>query len=362
MKFDSKMPRRPGKLLSDLGEFRLLKEIIIPTVSDGPLSSPLGDDCAYTQLPDSSQLLVFTSDAAPRPLIWDFTDHAFESWGWYAVAINLSDIAAAGAHPVAFTSSIDAPGSMSADDLKSFFKGITSACRALKTPNGGGNIRSAAAFACHGTAIGLDSTGEPLTRAGCQPDDHVIVVGPSGLFITAFLKAKAQGLGSLSPLEQESLLRPRPKVREMEILHRAGVLSAASDNSDGVLGALWNIAERSNRAFELELLPDHVPNEVLQAATSIGADPWNLMFCWGDWQVVVTVKRNELARFNQIAKDNQIEYLHLGKAVTGPPSLVALCGAARRRLNVVRNENFTKTGFNASSEENLQYMLHTPLV
>ena len=275
--------------------------------------------------------------------------------------MNLSDLAAAGARPIAFTSSVEAPSSMKVRDFTSFFQGMADACRQFDTPNGGGNIRMANTFGCHGTAIGLEESGEPLTRRGCKSGDRVVAIGTNGMFISAFIKAKNSGLSNLAESERGFLLRPRPRLKEVQLLRKAGFLTAASDNSDGVLGALWNIAERSGCAFELNVSDNCIPPEVWDAAKLVNANPWNLMFCWGDWQVIASVRSTHFQEFKKSAETNRIPYLTLGVARTGEPSITWKQGRNSRTVRVIRNENFTSSSFNSSMEANLSYMLHTPL-
>jgi thiamine-monophosphate kinase len=347
-------------ILSDLGEFRLLNEVVLPTINRGPIASPLGDDCTYIPVPESKGKLVFTTDAAPQPLIWQIGESSYKAWGWYAVLINLSDLAAAGARPIAFMSSVEAPSSMRVQDFRDFFAGMSTACKQFDTPNGGGNIRTANSFACHGTAIGLDDNAVPLTRRACKQGDPIVAIGTNGMFISAFIKAKTAGISSLSASERNLLFSPWPRLREMQLLHNAGLVTAASDNSDGVLGAIWNIAERSECVFELTPSEASIPSEVLAAAETIKADPWNLMFCWGDWQVIATVDGNRFGEFKQTADANRIPYLNLGVSQAGKPEIIWKQGSTTRTVKIVRNENFDRSSFNSSMEANLSHMLHTP--
>ena len=98
--------------LAECGEFRLLNEIVLPLFADQAGVSPLGDDCALVDLPDGSHRLVVTSDAAPRPLAWALGHESYHTWGWYAAAVNASDLASAAAKPLALTTSLEAPSSM----------------------------------------------------------------------------------------------------------------------------------------------------------------------------------------------------------------------------------------------------------
>lgn len=343
--------------LDDWGEFRLISDLVIPIFQNKGVAKSLGDDCGFLPLSVHGHLAV-TTDYGPRPLVWELGHTSYWTWGWLAVVINASDLAAAGAKPIGFTSSVEAPPSMAIDDLRNFFDGMATACQEFAIPNLGGNIRAAPHFECHGTAFGLVEHKHPLTRSGCRPGDIIVAIGECGRFISAYLHAKQNGLGNIAEDEKERLLMPRPRLLEMAMLHQADVLTAASDNSDGVLGAIWNIAERSVCGMELELEEDSISSSVRKVARENKLNPWNLALCWGDWQVIVAVAKDSLQAFKQIATDCKIEHTLLGKAVEGPPKLYGMVDGRRIHLKVLRNENFAKTSYNKNVQEHLSHMLH----
>src|SRR5947207_987313 len=119
----------PNETLGDWGEFRILNEIVLPTVRSVGPPKLLGDDCAFvpTALSTSEELVV-TTDVGPKPLSWEVGLKSYSSWGWYSVVVNLSDLASAGARAIAFANSIDAPSEMPVRDLSDFFAGIRDAC------------------------------------------------------------------------------------------------------------------------------------------------------------------------------------------------------------------------------------------
>ena len=347
--------------LADWGEFRILEEIVLPALQGAAPLRPLGDDCAFVKVRDDLVLAV-TSDAAPRPLVWQLGCRTFSIWGWYAVLVNASDLAAAAARPLAITTSVEAPPDMKVDDLRSFFAGVAAACEAFGLKNAGGNLRSAPRFECHGTAIGVASP-PMVTRDGCRPGDYLLAIGGCGRFISAYLRARQLGgVAKLPAVDQEILLRPSPKTREMQILHEHKLIRAATDNSDGILGSLWNIAERSGCGIEVFMDEARVPPAMRALAAAEHLDPWNLMFFWGDWQVVVAVAKDDLGALQALADRNQIDHFLLGRAVPGAPALLAEVAGGRRPLSLVRNENFARDSFNANIDQHVDFMLRAPLL
>ena len=351
-----------NEVLADWGEFRLLNEIVLPRMNDNRLGRPLGDDCAYLKIPGCElSSLVVTTDAAPRPLSWQLGLESYQTWGWYAVLINASDLASAGAKPLGFCSSVEAPESFPVHQFDEFFAGMAEACKAFSLPNAGGNIRAAPRFGCHGTALGITEKANILTRRGCKPGDIVVSIGPCGKFITAFLHASHYGQEATPEHLMSSMVRPYPRLREMAVLNSEGLISASSDNSDGVLGSLWNIAERSLCGFELDFDGIDLPFETKEIAKVKNLNPLNLFLFWGDWQVIACVANDKRERFHEVATSNDIEYSILGKAVKGPPALFGIEQGKRKPMNVLRNENFKQLSFNSDVTNHVDSMLMSEL-
>lgn len=349
--------------LADWGEFRIISDIILPTIDQSLLLKSLGDDCAYLTIPNSGSALAITSDSTPTPLVWNLGFESYWMLGWYSVLINASDLAAAGARPVGFTTSVEAPASMRIDDFRDFFVGISDACKEMGIPNAGGNLRSAPRFECHGTAIGIvKSKKKLLARDGCRPGDVLVSVGDCGRFISSYLRARKYGIGTLKNAERKKLIQPFPQLRAMICLHEEGFVSAASDNSDGLLGALWNIGERSNCGFEVYMDDRILHKEVKRVSVEFKIDPWNLMFFWGDWQVVATIEGRKINRFKTYCRENGVKYSILGQAIDGPPILCGVRNGKRVILPLLRNENLTASSFHTDIDAQLDYMLKTPLL
>jgi len=351
----------PNETLSDLGEFKLLNQIVLPAVKPAACATELGDDCAFITFPGTDKTLVVTTDAGPRPLVWALGFECYRTWGWYTVVCNASDLASAAATPVAFCSSVEAPEWMKVSDFQAFFEGISDACLACGLQVAGGNIRSAPRFAAHGTALGQVSGSPFVDRRGATPGDHVFVIGQCGTFIFTYLKARRDGLSALTPEEMQTLTRPLPQLRQMRTLNAAGVVHAASDNSDGVLGAIWNICERSGCSVQIDLDESKIPEPVSKAAAEDKLSPWNILFFWGDYNVAVAVRHEQLVTFQRVVREEKIKYLHLGRFCEGNPAIYGLSGSEARKLKVLRNENFLPDGYNRSPSDHVQAMLTSDL-
>ena len=347
--------------LANIGEFALLNKIIIPSVAKNNVVSPLGDDCAFVSLPSGNHELVVTTDVAPRPLAWHLGHISYRTWGWYAIVVNVSDLASAGADPLVITTSIEAPGSMSVEDIKEFFIGMAEAAREHNITNAGGNIRESSQFACHGTAIGTVPINSRIRRNGSQPGDIIVAIGNCCQFPIAYIKGRKCGFDELSIDEKDSLTRPRANIKEMQILRNNGLVNAASDNSDGILGAIWNIAEASGCSIELDMSLKNIPEIIIKTAYEHGYNPWNVFYFWGDWQVIVSVPQSNTAEFWCVIEKNHISAYSLGHFCEGPPQLFGNVEGTKKNIYLARNESFVKDSFNNDTLRHVEFMLRRPL-
>jgi len=350
-----------NQTLKDIGEFSLLRDYIFPIVKD--VSNDLiGDDCAFVKLDDKYDRLVVTTDAGPRPLVMDLEYDSYFSWGWYTVLVNISDLASAGCVPLILSLSIDAPSSMKVFEIEEFYEGISSACKHFKIMLSGGNIRAGRFFSSHGTAIGLlDKSNINITRKNCNVDDVLVSIGENGAFISYYLKGKELGFNSLNIAEKEKLIKPDSQIRAMRILSQNGLLTSASDNSDGILGSFMNICERSNCGFLIDFDNIKIPNYINTISKRLGLNPWNLFFSWGDWQIIATVHYEKLSSFKKLSQDNDIKYTILGRATSDPLHISGILDNKPVSLNCIRNENFKQHSYNNNILNHVDYLLKTNL-
>ena len=222
-----------------MGEFELIRTFFQRPVHRSPLG--VGDDCALLapapgmQLAVSSDMLVegrhFFADVAPQLL------------GHKALAVNLSDLAACGAKPLAFTLALSLPR---ADTVwcKAFSEGLLALADQHQCELIGGDTTQGPLNICI-TVFGEVPTGQALLRSGAQPGDDIWVSGHLGdarLALDAMLRQHALPPGVL-PQARQRLEQPTPRVELGQALR--GIASSCLDISDGLLGDLGHILEAS---------------------------------------------------------------------------------------------------------------------
>lgn len=267
-----------------LGEFELIARYFRRPVSGNPaVQLGVGDDCALLaptpgmQLAISSDMLVegrhFFAEADPEAL------------GHKALAVNLSDLAACGARPLAFTLALALPEASEAW-LSAFSRGLF----ALADMHGctliGGDTTKGPLNICI-TVFGEVPAGQALLRSSAKIGDDIWVSGTLGdarLALHALQGKRTLGAATLAAVRPR-LDKPTPRVALGLALR--GIASAAMDLSDGLVGDLAHILQASNCGAQLEAaalaeLPAAraaVPNfaERLGLALS-GGDDYELLF------------------------------------------------------------------------------------
>ncbi len=222
-----------------MGEFDLIARYFKRPVRRSPLG--VGDDCALLapapgmQLAVSTDMLIegrhFLSTVDPRRL------------GHKCLAVNLSDLAACGARPLAFTLGLSLP---QADEawLAPFSQGLLGladehGCELV----GGDTTRGPLAISI--TIFGEVPAGQALLRSGARAGDEVWVSGHLGDARLALEVFRGTRQAPQAAFEAARARMELPTPRVALGLALRGIASAAIDVSDGLLGDLAHILERS---------------------------------------------------------------------------------------------------------------------
>jgi len=248
----------------------------------------VGDDCALIDVGEHT--LAITCDMLVEQRHF-YSDVDPESLGHKALAVNLSDLAAAGATPRCFLLALALPR---ADErwLAAFSAGMFALAQSCGCELVGGDTtrapdwrQTAGPLTICITALGEVPPGQALSRAGARPGDDLWVSGTLG--DAALALALTAGITDAAPADRiacvERLERPTPRVRLGERLR--GVATAAIDVSDGLLGDLGHIGARSSAGARLHWadLPlsealRRQPAPVQQRCALAGGDDYELLF------------------------------------------------------------------------------------
>ncbi|WP_298212969.1 thiamine-phosphate kinase [Acidovorax sp.] len=222
-----------------MGEFDLIARYFTRPVRKAALG--VGDDCALLA-PTPGMQLAISSDMLVEGRHF-FADVDPEALGHKALAVNLSDLAACGARPLAFTLALSLPR-VDEHWLAGFSRGLLALADAHGCELVGGDTTQGPLNLCI-TVFGEVPTGQALLRSGAKPGDDIYVSGTLGdarLALEALLGHIALPTDTLARTRQR-LERPTPRVALGQALR--GVASSAMDLSDGLLGDLSHILKAS---------------------------------------------------------------------------------------------------------------------
>lgn len=201
----------------------------------------VGDDCALIN-PSPGMQLAISSDMLVEGRHF-FSDVSPYSLGHKALAVNLSDLAACGATPVAFTLALALPRIDEAW-LQEFSRGLWALADAQGCELIGGDTTQGPLTICI-TVFGEVPRGQALLRSGARVGDDIYVSGTLG---DARLALEAlQGHIELPPeiLARARMRLEQPTPRVALGIALRGIATSAIDISDGLAGDLGHILKAS---------------------------------------------------------------------------------------------------------------------
>ncbi len=342
-----------SQILQDLGERELVRSIL------PKYCTAVGDDCGVVQVGNID--LLITTDPVPPPAARLIGGDPDLYWmGWLLVVINASDLAAAGAEPLAFLAAIEAPASMVTDDFERFLTGVRDACQSEGLSYAGGNLREARELAAVGTAVGKCPNGQSVRRTGARSGDLVVSIGQGGLFWRDAL-AIMRG-GSVDNREVSPLFRPRSQISVMHHLRAERKLHAAIDNSDGLLPSLVQLAGMNSCSISLDLDRLTVPG-IREFPSVADVDTARLWLGWGDWNVVAVIGEAELPSAREIVTDAGGVLVEMGRvAAPGPGQVSVIRNGVTQEAPRLESERFAKDSWFAGGIESyVKLLLEAPL-
>jgi thiamine-monophosphate kinase len=209
------------------------------------VSLGIGDDCALLQPAPGTQLAI-SSDMLVEGRHFLSTVDPF-ALGHKALAVNLSDLAACGAKPVAFTLALALP---QADEawLAPFSLGLL----ALADEHGcelmGGDTTRGPLNICitvFGEVPVVNGKSQALLRSGAQAGDDIYVSGTLGDARLALEVFRGTVSVPAEVFERARFRMERPTPRVALGMALRGIATAAIDVSDGLLGDLGHILKAS---------------------------------------------------------------------------------------------------------------------
>lgn len=254
-------------------------------VDDSVVRLGIGDDCAVLAPRPGYELAISTDMLVAGRHFLPEVDAA--ALGWKSLAVNLSDLAAMGAQPLAFTLALALPDATPAW-LEKFSSGLFECADRYGCTLIGGDTTRGPLNICI-TVFGEVPARSAIRRDGARAGADVWISGCLGdaALGLRLLRAEA-GLDDLSLAQRtaaiEALERPQPRVALGLALR--GIATSMIDLSDGLLGDLAHMLKASGQlgaVIDVDALPvsdalKSRPQHLRLHAALAGGDDYELCF------------------------------------------------------------------------------------
>jgi thiamine-monophosphate kinase len=271
-----------------ISEFSLIDRFFKRKPVNQSITENIGDDCALLSIPQDCELAI-TTDTMVEGV--HFFPHVNPyDLGYKLLAVNLSDLAAMGAKPLAVTLALTLP-KVDENWLSEFAKGFFTLAERYRVDLIGGDTTQGP-LTLSVQAMGLVPHGKALKRSLAKSGDFICVTGRLG---QAGLGLKIeQGYACAYP-EQALLRLHRPEPQVEAGLSLSGVANACIDISDGLAGDLAHILNQSGVGASLQWEQLPLSSEVNQYIDSTG--DWQMPLTAGDdYELCFTVNPEQYSK------------------------------------------------------------------
>jgi thiamine-monophosphate kinase len=240
-------PSRPG-------EFELIARHFRPLAAKYPGALDLSDDAALIDVRPGWRL-VATADALVAGVHFLAGDPPSDI-ARKMLRVNLSDLAAMGAEPLAYLMTLALPSDTDESWIAAFAEGLAADQAQFAIALAGGDtVATVGPLALSLTALGQIEAGSALRRNAGQAGDVVLVSGTLGDAALGLRVCRGE-LPLLAPDLRAQLVGryriPEPRVALGRALVRGRLARAALDVSDGLVADLGHICEESGVGAVIE--------------------------------------------------------------------------------------------------------------
>jgi len=299
-----------------LGEFGRIARFFRPLAAGFPGALNLTDDAAILNVPPGQEL-VLTTDAVVAGVHFLPTD-APADIARKALRVNLSDLAAKGARPLAYTLTLATRRDTGDDWVEAFAAGLAADQAEYRIALAGGDsVSTEGPVWASITAFGLVDAGRMVKRGGARPGDVVLVTGTIGDAALGLMVA--QGHLNVGETDRGTLVDryrlPRPRT------HLAAAIGAhahgALDVSDGLAADFGHLCRASQVIGRIEV--SRIP--LSQAAgRAIQADPnliAQVLSGGDDYEVLLTAPAAAVPELRAAATATGIDLTEVGSIDRG---------------------------------------------
>lgn len=285
----------------------------------------IGDDAAVLTVGGTA---VATQDLLVEGVHFRRGTAAPRDLGHKALAVNLSDIAAMGAEPVAALVGLCVPpGGLRDEEVDELYGGMDALAARHGVTVAGGDVSGGPALVIAVTAIGRAVPGvSPVTRAGARAGDVLCVTGALGASAAGLLLLERPELAAAVPAAvagrlRAAHLRPEARLAAGRSLARCGA-RAMLDISDGLSLDGLRLARASGLRAVVDARALPLAEGVAEVAAAAGRDPRELAATGGeDYELLAAIPPSAVDRARRAAP---CALTPIGRVEEGTPELRGL--------------------------------------
>ena len=316
-------PHRPG-------EFELIARYFAPLSQGHPGAWGLRDDVA-TIAPSPGCELVLKSDAVVAGVHFFAADPP-DLVARKALRVNLSDLAAKGARPLAYLVDLILPESIAEPWIAGFAKGLAEDQAAYGIHLVGGDTdRTPGPLTIAVTALGEIAAGRTIRRGGARPGDTLFVTGTIGdaaLGLMA-LRGELPGLSEAAVGFLADRYRlPQPRVSLGQRL--PGRATAALDVSDGLVADLRHLCDASGVAAKIAAARVPLSAAAREALAGRRERLPAALTGGDDYEILFTAPPSAAAGLAALAAETGVPVTAIGEVTAGEPAVTVRDEAGRR--------------------------------
>ncbi len=275
----------------------------------------VGDDCALwqpqagMQLAISTDMLVegrhFLNTVSPQRL------------GHKSLAVNLSDLAASGAKPLAFTLSLALPRIDEAW-LKGFSEGLLALADLHQCELIGGDTTQGP-LTIGITVFGEVPPGDALLRNGAQVGDDIYISGSVGDARLALEVFRGNLSVSAEDFESSRLRMEQPEPRVALGMALRGIANACIDVSDGLAGDLGHMlkASQTGAVLTTDWIQDSAAISVALQALPFARRLDMALAGGDDYELLFTAPPDQADAVQEAANDCDVSITCIGRITSG---------------------------------------------
>ncbi len=318
-------------------EFELIARHFAPLAAAEPGAFALTDDAAVLALQPGRRLVVTTDSLVAG--VHFLPETRAEAIAAKLLRVNLSDLAAMGAKPVAYTLSAALPEDLEDGWLERFAQALAADQASFQvTLIGGDTVATPGPLTLTLCALGTVAEGCELRRSGARTGDAVYVSGTIGDAALG-LAALQGGLPELAPELRETLgeryLRPQPRVELGQRL--SGLAHAAVDISDGLVADLGHICAASGTGATVEAARIPLSPAGRAAIEADGERMTTVLTGGDDYELLFTAPSGSAATVAGLSRELDLPLTVIGRINEAKGDGVRVIDENGRRIELAEN-------------------------